>query len=101
MLSSPALRMLSNRNMRKANRLESHRYTDCYSLNLVYHNHKITPIHGLVINCKNSMNDFIFQIGLFFCQGPITTLDAKSVNGNCIIFAGDNTGNVEILKFLR
>eukprot|EP00794_Sanderia_malayensis_P012166 gene12166-13421_t len=39
------------------------------------------------------------QIGLFFCRGPVTALDACYSGGNMIIFAGDKTGNVEILEF--
>ena len=48
----------------------------------------------------HSFNIF-FQIGLFFCRGPVTSLDAVFVDGRYFILAGDKTGNVEFLEFFK
>jgi len=41
------------------------------------------------------------QVGLFFCRGPVSSLDAKYVDGKYLIFVGDSTGNVEVLHFFK
>ena len=42
---------------------------------------------------------FLSQVGLFFCRGPITYLDAKFNGKTTLIVVGDKMGNVEFLDF--